>query len=217
MDKKEISPKDLRVLLIDSSSARAFIKKHHYSGKVVVNSTLHFGVFHDNKLHGVMQFGPPMVKRAMLPMIKGAEWADILELNRMAFTNVLPKNSESRCIAYAIRLIKKKRPNIKAIFSFADGCQCGDGTIYRACGFYLTNIKKNDGLRRNPADGTVLQSITAYHQGIRKEFNKWEALSGYQFRYIHTLGRGEDVLNVPIIPYAKIKELGISMYKGVKQ
>lgn len=64
----------------------------------------------------------------------------------MAFSDLLPKNSESRAIAISIRLLKQKAPHLKWIISFADGCQCGDGTIYRASGFELTNIKENDRL-----------------------------------------------------------------------
>ena len=64
-------------------------------------------------------------------------------MNRMAFDEYLPKNSESRCIAIAIKLIKKNAPHIKWILSYSDGTQCGDGTIYRASGFHLTGIKKN--------------------------------------------------------------------------
>jgi hypothetical protein len=33
---------------------------------------------------------------------------------------------------------------LKWVISFADGTQCGDGTIYRASGFVLTGIKDND-------------------------------------------------------------------------
>jgi hypothetical protein len=37
----------------------------------------------------------------------------MLELNRMAFDDYLPKYSESRCIAISIKLIKKNAPHIK--------------------------------------------------------------------------------------------------------
>lgn len=49
--------KDIVVKPIKSSVANPFVKEHHYSGKVVQNSNLHLGVFLDNDLHGVMQFG----------------------------------------------------------------------------------------------------------------------------------------------------------------
>ena len=39
------SVKEIRLKVIDSKTANAFVKKHHYSGKVVSNSQLHFGAF----------------------------------------------------------------------------------------------------------------------------------------------------------------------------
>lgn len=37
--------KDIVVKIIPSKVANEFVKKHHYSGKVVNNSQLHFGCF----------------------------------------------------------------------------------------------------------------------------------------------------------------------------
>lgn len=50
---------DVQLKVIPSSIANPFVKRIHYSGKVVNNSCLHFGAFLDGKLHGVMSFGPP--------------------------------------------------------------------------------------------------------------------------------------------------------------
>ena len=61
----------------------------------------------------------------------------------MAFDEYLPKNSESRCFAIAIKMIKKNTPHIKWVISFSDATQCGDGAIYRASGFYLTAIRES--------------------------------------------------------------------------
>ena len=44
--------KEIIVKVIPSKIANEFVKNNHYSGKVVPNSTLHFGGFLDNKLHG---------------------------------------------------------------------------------------------------------------------------------------------------------------------
>ena len=55
--------KEIRVKVIPSKIANEFVKKHHYSGKVVPNSKLHFGCFLDGKLHGVMQYGPSINKK----------------------------------------------------------------------------------------------------------------------------------------------------------
>ena len=87
--------KDIELKVIPANIANNFIKKHHYSGKVVNNSYLHFGAFLDKKLHGVMQFGHSMDKAKIQPLVKGTEWNGFCELNRMAFDDFLPRNSES--------------------------------------------------------------------------------------------------------------------------
>ncbi len=152
--------KDLIVKPIKSADAIAFVKSHHYSGKVAQNSQLHLGVFLNDRLHGVMQFGPSLDKRKIQSLVSGTQWHEFLELNRMAFDDVLPRNSESRALSIAWRLLKKHAPQVKWVISFADGTQCGDGTIYRAAGFVLTGIKKNNQIWEAPS-GNIYQSNSA--------------------------------------------------------
>jgi hypothetical protein len=142
--------KDIVVKPIAAKDANALVKRLHYSGKVVNNSQLHLGVFLDGKCGGVMQFGPSLDKRKMLGLVEGTEWNGFIELNRMAFADWLPRNSESRAIGYAFRWMRKQYPHIKWCVSFADGAQCGDGTIYRASGFVLTSIKVNNQMWQAP-------------------------------------------------------------------
>jgi len=210
--------KEINVKVIPSSLANDFVKKHHYSGKVVPNSILHFGAFYDNQLHGVMSFGSSTAKKLMLGIVKGTKWNEFIELNRMAFDDVLPRNSESRCISLAIKMIRKNAPQIKWIISFADGCQCGDGTIYRASNFILTGIKKNEGLRINPRTGEVEHRISAtFHHGER-DFKDWKKVEGFMFRYIYFIDKSyREKLSVPEIPFSKIQEIGAGMYKGEKR
>ena len=210
----EVGAKDIIVKVIPSKIANEFVKKHHYSGKVVPNSQLHFGCFLNNVLHGVMSFGASINKKGTMNLVKNTGWNEFLELNRMAFDEYLPRNSESRCISIAMKLLKKNAPHIKWVVSFADGCSCGDGTIYRASGFVLTDIRKNEALKINPITKEKVHTITAYHQK-NKEFKNWEALDGYQLRYLYLIDKSCE-LNVPIIPFSKIDELGAGMYKGEK-
>jgi hypothetical protein len=231
--------KEVKLKVIPSKIAINFIKKHHYSGKVVNNSCLHFGAFLDGNLHGVLSFGASMSKEKIIILVKGTKWNEFLELNRMAFDEYLPRNSESRCIAQAIRLIKKKAPHIKWIISFADGCSCGDGTIYRASNFVLTGIKKNVGICELPT-GEKIHKLTLNTVPLKKrpelggksfyditkgksDFKKYfkysggKVLDGYQFRYIYFIDKScKENLTVPIIPFSKIDELGARMYKGQK-
>lgn len=213
--------KEIIVKVIPSKIANDFVKQNHYSGKVVPNSILHFGAFLDNKLHGVLSYGSPMVKKSVIGLVKETGWNEMLELNRMAFDEYLPKYSESRCIAITIKLIKKNAPQIKWILSFSDGTQCGDGTIYRASGFVLTKINSTSPTRIMP-DGTVLSRITVTKgKHILKTGGKanWpkEAvpLIGFQLRYIYLINK-DCKINVPILPFTKIDEMGAGMYKGQK-
>lgn len=208
--------KEIIVKVIPSKVANEFVKKHHYSGKVVNLSSLHFGAFLDEKLHGVMSFGPPMDKRNVLKLVDSGKktdnekWNEMLELNRMAFDDYLPKNSESRCISVAFKLIKKNAPQVKWILSFSDGTQCGDGTIYRASGFQLTQINKNSTIYRL-ASGEVV----AKRGDSKYNFKDAKPLIGFQNRYIYLLDKSCKI-TVPILPFEKIDELGAGMYKGKK-
>ena len=206
--------KDIELKVIPANIANNFIEKHHYSGKVVNNSYLHFGAFLDKKLHGVMQFGHSMDKAKIQPLVKGTEWNGFCELNRMAFDDFLPRNSESYCIGKALRLIKKNAPHIKWVISFADGCSCGDGTIYRASNFVLTQIKKNATMWINDK-GEKKQNMSFHSDRTLKD--GFKRLEGYMFRYIYFIDkRKQKDLMCDIIPFAKIKELGADMYLGQK-
>jgi len=209
--------KEIIVKVIPAKVANEFVKLHHYSGKVVPNSKLHFGCFLDNKLHGVMQYGSPLDKNKVLNLVENTLWNEMLELNRMAFDDYLPKYSESRCIAISLKMIKKNAPHIKWVLSFSDGTQCGDGTIYRASGFVLTSIKNNTGQRIDEKTGEVFSQVTfSAHRPNEKEFWKsLKKLEGYQLRYIYLIDKSCK-LTVPIIPFSKIDEIGAGMYKGEK-
>ena len=212
--------KDILVKPITPQSANAIIKKFHYSGKVVHNSQLHLGVFINDKCEGAMQFGPCMAKKNMLKLVTGTKWNGFIELNRMAFGPKLPKNSESRAIAVALRMIKKNYPHIEWVISFADGTQCGDGTIYRASGFSLIGIKKNTELKRL-VDGSVVCAMTygkgkhILETGRSTVLKGAVSLPGYQLKYIYFLSNtARERLAVPVIPFSQIKELGAGMYLG---
>jgi len=231
--------KEIIVKVIPAKIANEFVKKHHYSGKVV-NSQLHFGCFLDGKLHGVLQYGPPMKKMHMQKYIQDkngndVDWNGFIELNRMVFNDYLPKYSESRCISVTLKKIKMNAPHVKAVISFSDGTQCGDGTIYRASGFYLTDIKKNQSLQID-SDGVVYSNMSMTGKYIRRDFyekfmhkgvktcHSWQRnrdiagtrpIDGFQLRYIYLIDKTCKI-TVPILPFSKIDEIGAGMYKGEK-
>jgi hypothetical protein len=227
--------KDLVVKPISSQDAARVVKAVHYSGKVVNNSQLHFGVFLNGRLEGAMQFGPSLDKRKIQGLVTGTGWNDFIELNRMAFSEALPRNSESRAMAVAFRLIKKHYPHIKWVVSFSDAAQCGDGVIYRAAGFVLTGIRPNgqiiefpDGLRetrlvltdaRRPRRLELAKKygVTVGGASSLKPFLDIgaKAIDGFQLRYIYFLDpAARERLTVPVLPFSKISEMGAGMYRG---
>lgn len=147
--------KDIILRPISAAEANALVKRVHYSGKVVQNSQIHIGVFYHGNLEGAMQFGPSLDKRKIQPLVRGTLWNEFIELNRMAFTDVLPRNSESRALAIAFKLLRKHAPQLKWVVTFADATQCGDGAIYRAAGFVLTAVKENGQLYRLPSSADI--------------------------------------------------------------
>jgi len=233
--------KEIIVKVIPSKIANDFVKKHHYSGKVDPRCYVHFGCFLDSKLHGVMQLGPSINKHASVNLVKDTHWNGYCELARVAFDDYLPANSESRCLSIMMKLLKKQAPHIEWVVSYADGAQCGDGSIYRATGFYLVDIKKNTSMWKMP-NGEVVCSLVfnpsfssdgagqkAKRMGKVGEYKTWsstrylnhigaKAIPGFQLKYVYFLNESaKKRLTVPILPFSKIDEMGAEMYKGIKK
>ena len=217
--------KRLIVKPISAKDAGRIVQSLHYSGKTVQNSQLHLGVFLDGRCGGAMQFGPSTDKRRMLGVVEGTLWNEFIELNRMAFADWLPRNGESRALGFAFRWMRKSYPQIKWCVSFADGTQCGDGTIYRASGFNLIGIKQNVSLLRMP-DGSIVSDKTLNNANYKikgQSAGYWKkhgasALLGFQLKYIYFLDpTARERLTVPILPFSEIDRRGAGMYKGKKR
>jgi len=223
---------------ISAQDGNRIIRALHYSGKVDPRSQIHLGVFVGDKCGGAMQFGQSVNKHASRNLFKNAGWNEWIELHRLAFADWLPRNGESRAIGYAMRWIRKTYPHISFVVSYADGAQCGDGAIYRASGFVLTDIKKNTSMWKMP-DGEVVCSIvfnpgfsvrrSGIDHGIKSRYGKTgsgaasgflhgigaKQLPGFQLRYIYFLDpTARERLTVPILPFSEIDKRGAGMYKG---
>jgi hypothetical protein len=235
-----MSAKNLQVRSLEARHANAFVREHHYSGKVDTRTQVHLGVFWEGRLEGVMQFGPSIDKNKSIGIVRDTPWNGFMELNRLAFTDRLPHNSESRAISVAMRLIRRHAPHVQWILSYADGTQCGDGTIYRASGFHLIGIKKNTSMWRMP-DGEVIAKIvlepgfspgSRNKNSVKARYGKTgtetstaflrkvgaEQLPGFQLRYIYFLDpTARDRLTVPILPFSDIDKAGAGMYRGERR
>lgn len=123
------------IRLLDRHDANAIIVANHYSGRIYRGTTLHLGVWIGGELLGVLQYGYAMNPASAGSVVEGTGMTEYLELNRMWLDDRAPRNSESRALAASIRLIRRIRPAVKWIQSFADE-RCGlFGTVYQAAGF----------------------------------------------------------------------------------
>ena len=213
--------KRLIVQPISAKDANRIVRALHYSGKTVQNSQLHLGVFLDGKCGGAMQFGPSLDKRKIQGLVRGTLWNEFIELNRMAFADWLPRNGESRALGFAFRWMRKQYPQLKWCVSFADGTQCGDGTIYRASGFVLTGITHNNSIIELPSGEKAASMTFTKGSHILKQNGRAgipegsKRLPGFQLRYIYFLDpTARDRLTVPILPFSEIDRRGAGMYKG---
>lgn len=233
-----MSAKDLIVRPITSAVANELIRRVHYSGTVGHAPQVNLGVYWNGRLEGAVQFGQSVDKRRMLGLVRGTEWQHFMELNRLAFTEALPRNSESRALGVAFRLLRQHVPQVKWIVSYADATACGDGAVYRACGFVLTGIRENRTILVFPDGERVAGPILSNPRMAKRTAlaRKWGAdisgggasvqpfiragarhAPGYQLRYIRFLDpTWADRLTVPVIPFDQIPA-DARMYRGEKR
>lgn len=212
--------KDIVIKPIDSESARKVVRLYHYSGTTAMSSQIHFGVFLDGRIEGALQFGPSIDKRRMAQNLR-IGFNDALELNRMALSDRCPKNSESRAISICLNILRKRYPHLKVIISFADACQCGDGTIYRASGFKLHSFKKNTSLfslNGNVVSDKTLNNMIDQKTGKRgkssvigKKMNL-KPLDGYQMKYLYFFDKNLEK-QFKLVDFNAIPK-EVKMYKG---
>lgn len=146
---------------IDSDRANTLVKKFHYSGKVVPNSSLHLGLFDTKgKLKGCLSFGPSMNGDATASKL--ANSVDMFELNRMVMHDDQPRNSESCAIGLCIKWIKRFRKDIDWLLSFSDGKESNVGYIYQATNWSYIGYLESDSFY--DLDGDVVHAVTVWHR-----------------------------------------------------
>ena len=113
----------------------------HYA-KVVPLTSIGFNVYNNNnEWCGCITFGGGASYK--LGSSYGLVAGQFLELTRMALNG--KQESTSKAMAIAIKLIKKKKPLVKLLFSYADKGQNHIGTIYQATNWYFINESESSG------------------------------------------------------------------------
>ncbi len=125
----------LSVRLVAKDRADEVMVANHYSHSAVWSSSVHLGVFAGEDFIGALQLGPAMNPASGASIVRNTEPDQWLELNRMWLADEKPENTASRAIRYALTLVRRRRPRVSWIQSFADE-RCGKlGAVYQAAGF----------------------------------------------------------------------------------
>ena len=194
------------IKMIDRNIANKTIIKNHYSKKVYNGTYINLGVFKDNILMGVLQFGYAMNPASGGSVVKGTLKDEYLELNRMWLDDELGKNSESKALSYSIKFIKNRFKKIKWIQSFADERCGGFGIVYQASNFKYFG--------EHIATFWVLDNVWYHNSMMTRDIEQTP-----QAKYLQSkkhLARGEKLRQFRYIYFIKPKEIANCLLKEQK-
>ena len=191
--------KDFYIKEIDRKLANEIIIKNHYSKKVYNGTYINLGVFENDNLLGVLQFGYAMNPASCGSVVKGTQKNQYLVLNRMWLSDdIKTKYGESQAFSHSIKYIKRKYPTIKWIQSFADERCGGFGIVYQACSFsyYGEHTSKFWELGGETFHNSIMTSEVAGPRGYKllNDPNNKDRIIKHelrQFRYIKFLDQRE--------------------------
>jgi len=101
------------------------LPKIHWSNIVRNTHYVCYGIFFEQHPVGVAIWTSPVAQNRF------KDGKTILELRRLALSEVCPKNSASRVISIMVKMVRKKFPDIKRLISYQD-TTIHSGTIYKA-------------------------------------------------------------------------------------
>ena len=130
---------------VDYSTALYMVQKYHYSNSLPAQNKYFLGFYLDNFLVGLITLGygtrPLHTIRLLFPSLTTP---DYLEIGRMCMTEDMPRNSESQMISACVHWLKAYHPEVKILFTWADGMLGKVGYVYQACSFWYAGYAETD-------------------------------------------------------------------------
>ncbi len=121
---------------ISKDDALKMIQKYHYSNTLPKLNKYFVGFFLDDKLVGVVTLGwGTRPKHTIKRIFPSLDTKDYLEIGRMCMLDEMPRNSESQMLSQLVRWIKVNIPELKILFTWADGMVGKVGYVYQASNF----------------------------------------------------------------------------------
>lgn len=212
-----LESKDYYIDLINSSKANKMTAQYHYSGVGFKKAILNQGIYRksDNLLVGVLQWGCSFqegikLNRYVTDDIKKEEY---LELNRFSMADSEGKNAESQAISLGIKWIKKYRPDIRLLVSYAGRKEGNYGYIYQATNWEYLGYFISNGFWF--VDGEERHQVTlwkryerhgntklSFYDALCEMYHDVRQTKTKQFIYIQRLDKSLHLAS-PILPYPK--------------
>lgn len=185
---------------INKEIALEMVQKYHYSNTLPKLNKHFVGFYIDNELVGVVTLGwGTRPKHTIQRIFPSLDTKDYFEIGRMCMTEEMPRNSESQMISLLCKWIKENCPEIKVLFTWADGMLGKPGYVYQASGFIYAGfspgeIYLKDGVKIHPRQTRALFKIKDNDKRLSirptleqmKEYNI-NHYRGKQYRYIRFL------------------------------
>lgn len=167
--------------------AAEFVAKHHYSKVMPKLNKIILGLFENNAMVGVITFGwgvrPEQTINKLFPSLHSK---DYLEIGKLCLLDELPKNSESRFISAAMRFLKKLRPEVKIVFTWADAIWGKPGYIYQAANFLFGGSIGSEAYRTKEGARLHPRQLHKYLMSVG------EISKGHKGRYVTPAEVAED-------------------------
>jgi hypothetical protein len=168
--------------------------------------TKHYlGFYVDDILKGVLTLGwGTQPRQTINKMFPGLGSSDYYEIGKMCMDDDMPRNSESQMLSATVKWLKKNKPDVKFLYTMADGIMGKCGYVYQAANFlfgekYWTQVYLMDnGEKLHPRSSKSLLIENAKMIGKEKlfwmttdfmKFKNIKKIDGYMFRYIYPLNR----------------------------
>lgn len=121
---------------ISKDDALKMIQKYHYSNTLPKINKYFIGFYLNDVLSGVVTLGwGTRPKHTIQRIFPNLDTKDYLEIGRMCMLDEMSRNSESQMLSQLVKWLKKNHPELKILFTWADGMIGKVGYVYQASNF----------------------------------------------------------------------------------
>ena len=123
---------------VDRATATELVQANHYS-PVMPKLTKHWlGVYKEGEMVGAITlgWGTKPLHTIQKVVNKDMTSEDYFEIGKMCMLDSEPRNSETQMLSQVVRWLKENHPQVKFLYTLADGIMGKCGYVYQAANFY---------------------------------------------------------------------------------